>query len=77
MADYYVVISQIEYPPNWSWSIQRRSKPMGVKLEGSGFNSEIAARRAGEEALRAFFKGLARERNRAEIASYGALDFED
>jgi hypothetical protein len=62
---YYVVVSQKEHPPVWGWKIQRRSKPMGVQLQGGGFTSEIAARRAGDEALRAFFNALAREHNQA------------
>lgn len=65
MADYYVVVSQKEHSPVWGWKIQRRSKPMGVQLQGGGFTSEIAARRAGDEALRAFFNALAREHNQA------------
>ena len=66
MADYYAVVRQKEYPPVWEWKIQRRSKPMGILVQGTGFGSSIAAQRAGEKALRAFFNALSRERNRAE-----------
>ena len=65
LADYYVVVRQKEYPPVWEWKIQRRSKPMGVQIRGTGFSSETAARLAGEKALREFFNGLSRERNRS------------
>jgi len=47
----------------WSWEIQRRSKPLGVRLDGDGFKSEFAAKLAGEKALRDFLDGLAQEEN--------------
>jgi hypothetical protein len=66
VADYYVVVRRRkEHPPVWEWRIQRRSKPMGVQLRGTGFGSETMARLAGEKALREFLNGLSRERNRS------------
>ena len=62
---YVVVRRKKEHPPVWEWRIQRRSKPMGVQLRGTGFRSETTARLAGETALREFFNGLSRERNRS------------
>src|SRR5215472_10327489 len=35
----------------WSWEIQRRLKPLGIRLSGDGFKSEFAAKLAGEKAL--------------------------
>ena len=67
MADYYVVVRRKkEHPPVWEWRIQRQSKPMGVQIHGTGFRSESTARLAGEKALREFFNGLSRERNRSD-----------
>ena len=43
------------------WEIQRRSTPIGVRLNGEGFKSEIAAKLAGEKALRELLDGLAQE----------------
>ena len=35
--------------PRWMWEIQRRSKPLGVRLHGEGFSSPQAAKLAGEK----------------------------
>jgi hypothetical protein len=37
VSKYYIVTSRDgERPKAWCWEIQRRSKPMGVKLSGDG-----------------------------------------
>src|SRR6516165_5388296 len=40
---------------------RRRSKPIGVRLNGDGFRSQFAAKLAGEKALRDLLDGLAQE----------------
>jgi hypothetical protein len=47
--------------PEWQWEIQRRPKPLGVRLYRRGFKSEFAARLAGEKALRKLLDGIAKE----------------
>jgi hypothetical protein len=42
----------------WSWEIQRRSKPLGLRFDGEDFDTPSAAKRAGEEALKAFLDAL-------------------
>jgi hypothetical protein len=51
--DYYVFTSRRgeKYPGRWSWEIRRKSKPLGVKLTGDGYQSEAAAQLAGRRAL--------------------------
>ena len=61
--DYFVVTKRGGRPGAWAWEIQRRSKPIGVRLDGDGFESEFAAKLAGEEALRELLRGLAQEKN--------------
>jgi hypothetical protein len=41
--------------------IQRRSRPMGVRVYGDGFPNEFAAKLAGEKALRELLDNLANE----------------
>ena len=60
--DYFVVTKRGGQPGEWAWEIQRRSKPIGVRLNGDGFNSEFAANLAGEKALRELLDGLAQEK---------------
>ena len=55
--DYFVVTRRGGRPGAWTWEIQKRSKP----INGDGFNSEFAAKLAGEKALREFLDGLAEE----------------
>jgi hypothetical protein len=50
--DYYVVVRRSGSLPTWEWEIQRRSTPLGVVLNGSGFVSQAGAKLAGENALR-------------------------
>ena len=59
--DYFVATKRRRRLREWSWEIQRRSKPLGIRLNGDGFKSEFAARLAGEKALRELLDGLAQE----------------
>jgi hypothetical protein len=61
--DFFVAVKRRRRLREWSWEIQRRSKPLGVRLDGDGFKSEFAAKLAGEKALRDFLDGLAQEEN--------------
>jgi hypothetical protein len=61
--DYFVVTKRGGRAGAWAWEIQRRSKPIGVRLNGDGFESEFAAKLAGEEALRELLHGLGQEKN--------------
>jgi len=61
--DYFVVIKRRRRLREWGWEIQRRSKPLGVRLDGDGFKSEFAAKFAGEKVLREFLDDLAQEDN--------------
>jgi hypothetical protein len=45
----------------WCWEIRRKRKPMGVRLQESGFRSHRAAHLAGKRALEDFLNGLAME----------------
>jgi hypothetical protein len=59
---YFVSVSRFGHPPRWQWEIQRRPKPLGVKLCEAGFKSESAAKLAGEKALRKLVDGIAHDR---------------
>lgn len=61
--DFFVVTRRRRRLREWAWEIQRRSKPLGVRLNGDGFKSEFAAKLAGEKALKVFLGGLAQEEN--------------
>jgi hypothetical protein len=66
-SDYYLVTSRSDdYPNAWSWEIKRHSKPMGIMLAASGFQSDMAARFAGKRALADFLAGLAEEDTRVK-----------
>jgi hypothetical protein len=63
--DYYVVTSRRgEYPDRWSWEMRRKSKPLGIKMTGDGFQSEMAAQFAGKRALADFLSDLLKEEKR-------------
>jgi hypothetical protein len=62
-GDFFVAVKRRRLLREWSWEIQRRSKPLGVRLDGDGFKSEFATKLAGEKALRDFLDGLAQEEN--------------
>ncbi len=53
-----------EIPARWSYEIHRKSKPLGIKMTGSGFQSEAAAQFAGKKALADFLDDLSKEENR-------------
>jgi len=47
-------------PDRWSWEIHRKSKPLGIKMTGDGFQSEMAAqlrKRVGSRRSRNFRTG--------------------
>jgi hypothetical protein len=63
--DYYVITSRRgEHPDRWSWEIRRKSKPLGVKMTGDGYQSDTAAQFAGKQALAAFLTDLEKEEKR-------------
>ena len=63
--DYYVVTSRRGgYPDRWSWEILRRSKPLGIKMTGDGYQSEMAAQFAGKRALAEFLADVLKEEKR-------------
>jgi hypothetical protein len=61
-SDYFVITKDsVGYGlirPLWSWEIQRRSRPLGVKLCKEGFRSEQDAKLAGERALMELLDGI-------------------
>jgi hypothetical protein len=63
-ADYYVVVSRSGDPAGWQWEIHRRSRPLGVRLYGAGFVSQAGARLAGETALKALLREMAKSSKR-------------
>jgi hypothetical protein len=63
--DYYVVTSRRgQNPDRWSWEIRRKSKPLGIKMTGDGFQSDTAAQFAGKQALAEFLADLSKEEKR-------------
>jgi hypothetical protein len=63
--DYYVITSRRgERPDRWSWEIRRKSKPLGIKMTGDGYQSDTAAQFAGKQALAVFLTDLEKEENR-------------
>jgi hypothetical protein len=58
--EYFVVTRSRGRPPVWTWQIQRRPRPLGVIFE-----TETAAKLAGEKALVEFLDRLADEDNDA------------
>jgi hypothetical protein len=64
-SDYYVVTSRgSEHPDRWSWAIRRKSKPLGIKMTGDGYQSDGAAQFAGKQALADFLSDLLKEEKR-------------
>ena len=62
MGDYYVTVGRKGLSAYWNWRILRRSRPLGVKLRGSGgYRSESSARAAGARALSDFLRALAKD----------------
>jgi hypothetical protein len=64
LVDYYVVLSRSGDPAVWQWEIHRRSRPLGVRLYGAGFVSQAGARLAGETALKALLREMAKNSER-------------
>jgi hypothetical protein len=64
LADYSVVLSRSGDPAVWQWEIHRRSRPLGVRLYGAGFVSQAGARLAGETALKALLREMAKNSER-------------
>jgi hypothetical protein len=63
--DYYVVTSRRgERPERWGWEILRKSKPLGIKMAGDGYQSDTAARFAGKQALADFLFDLLKQEER-------------
>jgi len=59
--EYFVVTSSRGRPSVWTWEIQSRPNPLGIKLGGADFNSEPGAKLAGEKALIEFLVRLGHE----------------
>lgn len=49
------------WEPRWIWKISRRSKPLGVTLQGENFSSQRAARAAGHKALKVLLTDMRKE----------------
>jgi hypothetical protein len=52
--DYFVITKLVgpgTLPIRWTWEIQRRSMPLGVKYDGEEYATAQDARLAGEKAL--------------------------
>ena len=63
--DYYIeTIDTGARPYPWRWEMRRRSKPMGVRLGASGYQSQASAQLAGRQALERFLIEIAREERR-------------
>ena len=63
--DYHLVTSRRgEHPERWSWEIQRKSQPLGIKMTADGFQSNSAAQFAGKKALVEFLSDLQKEDRR-------------
>lgn len=60
--DYHVTTSR--RGDRWSWEIRRKSKPLGVKMTGDGYQSDTAAQFAGKRALADFLSDLLEEEKR-------------
>jgi hypothetical protein len=58
--DYFIMVARQNdtYPPSFRWQIMRRGEPMGVRIEGGGFTTYVAARLAGGRALADFLGQL-------------------
>jgi hypothetical protein len=59
--DYFVVTREDRTTRTWTWEIERRSKPLGIRLYHSGFSSESAAKLAGEKSLRCLLEDIVRD----------------
>ena len=59
--DYCVVTRQDRTTCTWTWEIERRSKPLGIRLYHNGFSSEPVAKLAGEKFLRRLLEDIVRD----------------
>ena len=60
--DYLVIAKSYgQFPTLWKWEIQRRSKPLGIRLDELGFKSEQSAMLAGQKALAELLEGIRQE----------------
>jgi hypothetical protein len=59
--EYFVVTISRGRPPVWTWQLQRRSKPLRTIISGADFQTEAAAKLAGEKALIELLHRLAEE----------------
>jgi hypothetical protein len=64
LLDYYVAVSRRGVSAGWRWEIHRRSRPLGVRLYGTGFVSQAGARLAGETELKALLREMAKNGER-------------
>jgi hypothetical protein len=65
LIDYYIFTSRSAgNPDRWSWEIRRKSTPLGIKMTGDGYQSDMAAKFAGRQALTDFLSDLAKEEKR-------------
>jgi hypothetical protein len=63
--DYFIATLDTRERPNpWRWELKRHSKPMGVIVGRSGYQSQSAADYAGKQYLDDFLAELAKERRR-------------
>jgi hypothetical protein len=60
--DYYVITSR--RGDHWGWEIRRKSKPLGIKVTGDGYQSDQAAQFAVKRALADFLLDLLKEEKR-------------
>lgn len=72
LTDYYVVLSRGSDPAVWQWEIHRRSRPLGVRLYGTGFVSKAGARLAGETALKTLLREMAKTSERDRSRGHSA-----
>jgi hypothetical protein len=64
--DYYIVTSRCgQHPERWGWEICRKSKPLGIKMTGDGYQSDTAAQFAGKQQLAEFLIELSKEEKRS------------
>jgi len=65
MSSFYIVTRETGERPNpWSWELRRQGQPMGVKVTGDGYQSQMAADFAGKRALNEFLDALSKEERR-------------
>jgi hypothetical protein len=65
LNEYLLSTTSSGKPPQWQWEIKRRPKALGIKLYANGFESENAAKLAGEKALRELLDSIAREQSKS------------